>query len=59
MKRSCHSLARSHGQVAVEYILILVLVVLLLINGDPSPLERVFDAIKEAYERFTYAMSAI
>lgn len=50
---------RSKGQISIEYTVILVLVVLLLINGDPSPVERLFDAMKEAYQRFTYAMSAV
>ena len=50
---------RSHGQISIEYLLILVLVALLLINGDPSPIEQFFDAIKGAYARFTFAMSAV
>lgn len=50
---------RCTGQVSVEYLLILVLVVLLLINGNPSPVEKFFDAIKSSYQRFTYAMSAV
>jgi uncharacterized protein (UPF0333 family) len=59
MRPQATSLYRCKGQISVEYIVILVLVVLVLINGDPSPIERFFDAIKEAYERFTYAMSAV
>jgi Flp pilus assembly pilin Flp len=47
------------GQSSVEYLLILVLVAVLLINGNLSPLEQFFDAIKHAYERFTYAMSVL
>jgi uncharacterized protein (UPF0333 family) len=57
--RARHVAIRCSGQISVEYVLILVLVVLLLINGDPSPVERFFDAIKGAYARFTYAMSAV
>jgi len=45
------------GSIHVEYLVIFVLVVLVLINGDPSPLERFFDAIKLAYAKFCYAMS--
>lgn len=50
---------RSTGQVSVEYLLILILVVVLLINGNPSPVEQFFDAVKSAYARFTYAMSVV
>jgi Flp pilus assembly pilin Flp len=45
------------GAVSIEYLVIFVLVVLVLINGNPSPLERFFDAIKLAYAKFSYAMS--
>jgi hypothetical protein len=45
------------GSIHVEYLVIFVLVVLVLINGDPSPLERFCDAIKLAYAKFCYAMS--
>lgn len=45
------------GQSTVEYVVVLLLAVIVLVSGDPSPLERIFDAIKEAYERFTHAMS--
>ena len=45
------------GQISIEYLVIFVLVVLVLINGNPSPLERFFDAIKLAYAKFSYAMS--
>jgi uncharacterized protein (UPF0333 family) len=50
---------RACGQISIEYLLILVFVVLLLIHGDPSPLGQFFDAIKDAYQRFTFAMSAV
>ena len=59
MKRHLSSSRRCSGQSSVEYLLILVLVALLLIHGDLSPLEQFFDAIKLAYRRFTYAMSAL
>jgi len=45
------------GAASVEYLVISVLVVLVLINGNPSPLERFFDAMKTAYAKFSYAMS--
>ena len=45
------------GQSTVEYLVITLLVVIVLINGNPSPIERFFDAIKEAYAKFSYAMS--
>jgi len=45
------------GAVSIEYLVIFILVVLVLINGNPSPLERFFDAIKLAYAKFSYAMS--
>jgi hypothetical protein len=47
------------GQSNVEYLLILVLVVLVLLTGTPTPLEQFFDAIKQAYRNFTYAMSMV
>jgi hypothetical protein len=49
--------AFQRGQSTVEYLIISVLVVIVLINGNPSPVERFFTAIKEAYARFSYAMS--
>jgi Flp pilus assembly pilin Flp len=45
------------GATSVEYLVISVLVVIVLINGNPSPLERFFDAMKTAYAKFSYAMS--
>jgi hypothetical protein len=57
MKTNYWRRARQRGQSTVEYIIITVLVVIVLVNGNPSPLERFFDAIKEAYARFSYAMS--
>jgi Flp pilus assembly pilin Flp len=49
--------ALQRGQSMIEYIVITVLVAVVLINGNPSPIERFFGAIKEAYARFSYAMS--
>ncbi len=48
---------RRRGQSTVEYLIISVLVIVLLLNGNPSPVERFFDAIKTAYARFSHAMS--
>lgn len=45
------------GQSTVEYLVIGVLLLVLLINGNPSPIERFFDAMKTAYQRFSYSMS--
>jgi Flp pilus assembly pilin Flp len=50
---------RVRGQSSVEYVIILALVVMVLVNGNPSPLQQFFDAVKNAYQRFTYAMSAV
>ncbi|MCL4183618.1 MAG: hypothetical protein KJ011_09240 [Burkholderiaceae bacterium] len=45
------------GQSAVEYLLVLALFVLALTAGPHSPLERLFEAFAERYQRFTHAMS--
>ena len=50
---------RSTGQSSVEYLIIVALVVMVLVNGNPSPLQQFFDAVKNAYQRFTYALSAV
>lgn len=57
MKRASVRRALQRGQSTIEYIIITLLVVIVLVNGNPSPLERFFTAIKEAYERFSFAMS--
>lgn len=49
--------ARNRGQSTVEYLIISVLLLVVLINGNPSPIERFFDALKTAYLRFSHAMS--
>jgi Flp pilus assembly pilin Flp len=46
------------GQASAEYLIIFFLVTVLLITGNPSPIEEFFDAVKNQYSRFTYAMSA-
>ena len=45
------------GQSAVEYLIVLLLFVLALTAGPRSPLERLFEAFGDRYQRFTYAMS--
>lgn len=51
--------APARGQSSIEYIIVLALVVMVLVNGNPSPLQQFFDAMKGAYQKFTYAMSAV
>lgn len=50
---------RIRGSVNVEYLVVLGLVVMVLFNGNPSPLEQMADAFKQAYARFTNAMSVL
>jgi Flp pilus assembly pilin Flp len=59
MKKAYLSLKKINqgGQVAVEYLLVLALVSIALINGNPSPIEEFFDAIKRSYGAFTYAVA--
>jgi hypothetical protein len=45
------------GQSMVEYLIVLMLFVLALTAGPHCPLERLFEAFGDRYERFTYAMS--
>jgi uncharacterized protein (UPF0333 family) len=59
MKHPMNLRARDRGQSSVEYLIVLALVVMVLVNGNPSPLQQFFDAIKGAYQRFSYAMSAV
>ena len=51
--------SRARGQSSIEYLIVLALVVMVLVNGNPSPLQQFFDAIKGAYQKFSYAMSAV
>jgi hypothetical protein len=48
---------KQRGQSSVEYLIIGVLVLVVLINGNPSPIERFFDAMKAAYQRFSHSIS--
>jgi Flp pilus assembly pilin Flp len=59
MKNPRPTPSRVTGQSSVEYLIILALVVMVLVNGNPSPLQQFFDSVKNAYQRFTYAMSAV
>jgi uncharacterized protein (UPF0333 family) len=59
VNRRSLSKRRIRGQSSVEYLIILAVVVLVLVNGNPSPLQQFFDAMKGAYQRFTYAMSVV
>jgi Flp pilus assembly pilin Flp len=54
-----HTPSPPRGQSSIEYIVVLALVVMVLVNGNPSPLQQFFDAMKGAYQKFTYAMSAV
>ncbi|MCC7059228.1 MAG: hypothetical protein IT508_03260 [Burkholderiaceae bacterium] len=45
------------GQSSVEVLIVLLLLVLALTAGPRSPLERLFEAFGDRYERFTHAMS--
>jgi Flp pilus assembly pilin Flp len=49
----------NRGSVNVEYLVLLALVAMVLLNGNPSPLEQIFDAFREVYARFTHAMSVV
>lgn len=51
-------LNKARGQISVEYLLIFALVVMLVISGNPNPLQQFFEAIKLAYQNFTFAISA-
>jgi hypothetical protein len=50
-------LARQHGQSAVEYLAVVSLLALALAIGPDSPLEQLFRAFADHYQKFTYAMS--
>ncbi len=58
-RHRARSMARrsTRGQSMVEYLVVLMLFVLALTAGPQSPLERLFEAFGDRYERFTHAMS--
>lgn len=45
------------GQSIVEILIVLALIVLALTAGPHSPLERLFEAFGDRYERYTHAIS--
>ena len=49
--------SRMHGQSLAEYTILLVLIGLVLVLGQDSPLEALFRAIQGYYGRFTFALS--
>lgn len=48
---------RSRGQTIVEYLLVVVLFVLAIAAGPHSPLEALFAAVGDRYQRFTETIS--
>ncbi len=48
---------RARGQSVVEYLIVLGLLVLALTAGPNSPLEALFGAFAERYQRFTETIS--
>ena len=50
---------RAHpaGQAAIEYLIVVALLALALTIGPQSPLEQLFRAVADRYERFSYALS--
>ena len=45
------------GQTLTEYLIVLAQVALALTSGPRSPLEQLFEAIGERYQRFTHEAS--
>lgn len=57
-KKKCFRHTRQAGQSSIEYIIVVAVGVLVLIEGGSSaPVAAVAAAIKDAYQGFTYAMS--
>jgi hypothetical protein len=48
---------RTRGQSAVEYLVVVSLLALALAVGPDSPLEQLFRAFAEHYQKFTYSIS--
>lgn len=48
---------RQRGQSLTEYVVIGTLVAIVLFIGDPSPMEMVLTAIRDAYHKFSFAIS--
>ena len=49
--------SRSAGQAMTEYLILGMLIAIVLVIGEPSPLEELFRAIQSHYGRFTMALS--
>lgn len=49
--------ARCRGQSITEYLIVLALVSMALVIGPRSPLEQLFEAIGDRYQRFTHEIS--
>ena len=45
------------GQAMPEYLVLSLLIAIVLVIGEPSPLEQLFQAIQSHYGRFTMALS--
>lgn len=45
------------GQAMTEYLILGMLIAIVLVIGEPSPLEQLFRAIQAHYGRFTMALS--
>jgi hypothetical protein len=48
---------RSAGQSAVEYLVVFATLALALAVGTPSPLESLYRAFADVYQRFSYSIS--
>lgn len=48
---------RVAGQALPEYLMLGLLIAIVLVIGEPSPLEELFRAIQSHYGRFTMALS--
>lgn len=56
-RRATRQRARPAGQAAIEYLIVVALLALALTIGPQSPLEQLFRAVADRYERFSYALS--
>lgn len=49
--------SRIRGQAATESVIVAALVAMVLFVGEPSLLERLLEAIRQAYAGFTHAIA--
>lgn len=56
-RRTGSCATRSRGQTIVEYLLVVALFVLAITAGPHSPLEALFAAVGDRYQRFTETIS--